>query len=47
MKKNWLAALAFTAAAVQAAPPVVGTYILAERGVEVVEQPTANAVEAA
>jgi len=39
MKKTWLAALAFTAAAVaNAAPHVVGTYILAERGVDVVEQ---------
>ncbi|RZJ09017.1 MAG: hypothetical protein EOP39_12480 [Rubrivivax sp.] len=38
MKKAWLAALALAATFVQAAPPVVGTYILAERGVDVVEK---------
>lgn len=40
MKKWWIAALAFTAALAQAQQtrPVVGTYILAERGVDVVEQ---------
>jgi chitinase len=38
--KTTIAALALAAAALtaQAAPPVVGTYILAERGVDVVEQ---------
>lgn len=40
MKKLWIAALAVAAslAQAQAARPVVGTYILAERGVEVVER---------
>lgn len=41
MKKTLLLALAFAASLVQAQPkpaPVVGTYILAERGVQVVEQ---------
>ncbi|MDR7299692.1 chitinase [Pelomonas aquatica] len=38
MNKTWLAALALAASLAQAAPPVVGTYILAERGVDVVEQ---------
>ncbi|MFG6490069.1 glycoside hydrolase family 18 protein [Roseateles sp. BYS78W] len=41
MKKTWLAALAFVAAAANAQikpSPVVGTYVLAERGVDVVEQ---------
>jgi chitinase len=39
MKKILIAALALAAASVQAQPkPVVGTYILAERGVDVVEQ---------
>jgi len=38
MKKLWIASLGLAAAVAQAAPPVVGTYILAERGVGVVEQ---------
>ncbi|MFT7776947.1 glycoside hydrolase family 18 protein [Roseateles sp.] len=38
MKKPWIAVLLLAAAVAQAAPPVVGTYILAERGVGVVEQ---------
>ncbi len=38
MKKLWIASLLLAASVAQAAPPVVGTYILAERGVEVVEQ---------
>lgn len=40
MKKTLIAALALAAAVAQAQPkaPVVGTYILAERGVDVVEQ---------
>jgi chitinase len=37
--KLWFAALALVAATAQAAPPpIVGTYILAERGIDVVEQ---------
>lgn len=38
MKKPWIAVLLLAATLAQAAPPVVGTYILAERGVGVVEQ---------
>ncbi|HEY1129017.1 MAG TPA: glycoside hydrolase family 18 protein [Roseateles sp.] len=38
MKKLWIASLLLAASVARAAPPIVGTYILAERGVEVVEQ---------
>lgn len=38
MKKPWIAVLLLATTLAQAAPPVVGTYILAERGVGVVEQ---------
>lgn len=38
MKKPWITVLLLAATLAQAAPPVVGTYILAERGVGVVEQ---------